>query len=58
MLMLKYSLLSVQANKCYENVCIKEALTICKSRYFRKNIVNPVGDFIPRVSNIVAFTFA
>lgn len=55
--MLKYSLLSVEASKYYENICIKETLTICKSRYFRKNVVNPVSDFIPCVSNVVAFTF-
>lgn len=48
MLMLKYSLLS-EASKYYENVCIKEALTICKNKYFRKNVVNPVSDFISNV---------
>jgi len=53
--MLKYSLLSVEASKYYENICRKKILTICKRKYFCKNVVNSVGDFIPLVY-IVAFT--
>ena len=56
--MLKYSLLSVGISKCYENICIKEVLTIYKSRHFYKNVNYSTWWFYSAYISIkVVFTF-